>query len=195
MPELHLAQNINPLAWQHPNSFQWFQCMKCSEVWPSSVTLPAPLDIVAKEWRGMRCGGCGSKKVTFCNEGPRNKLLGVRPDPCLGGLGKWLAHGEKGRSSETMALVAQGKPVTERHMNWPHDPDDLKRCIGLEAIYPQIRKSFPKIAELSPQWKVIINNWDKLVALFGSEVVDVHQPWQAPKTYRLMQQLFKSVEK
>lgn len=195
MPEFHLAENINTLAASHPERYQWFQCMKCLEVWPSHVTLPAPLDIVAKEWSGMQCAGCGSKKVTFCNEGHRNKLLGVRADPKLGGLGKWLAHGEQGRSSKTMALVAQGKPPRDSFSNWPHDPDDFKRCIGLLAIAPEVREAFPKIADLSPQWRVIIENWDRLVESFGSEVVDVDKPWSAPKTYKLMQQLFKSVEK
>ena len=100
---------------------------------------------------------------------------------------KWYATGEKGLSSENMAATVLGLPSRLYH---PCDPADLNRCIKLVDAVPEIKTKFPEIAKLSPQWKEVINNWEKLREMFISEVgFDWQNHKSAGKTYEFMKQL------
>jgi len=94
-----------------------------------------------------------------------------------------------GMSSRCMANVALGLKADG---NYPHDPDDLNRCLQLIKAVPEVREAFPRIAELHESWKVLIENWDALESSFLEEAGD---NWckskAAHRTYQMMKDLLK----
>lgn len=102
---------------------------------------------------------------------------------------EWFVNGERGMSSEVMAATALR--IKNNHNNFaPVDPADLNRCIKLLKAAPEIKMRFSDIANLSGRWKLIIDNWDKLVEMFVTEVgYDWCLAQRAPKTYKFMKDL------
>lgn len=82
------------------------------------------------------------------------------------GVGKWLAMGRCGMSSTALAAATLG------HVDWndppayPHDSDDLSRCILLYGFAPEAKEGLARLAAVSGQWKRISENWDKLIDIF-----------------------------
>lgn len=102
---------------------------------------------------------------------------------------KWLAMGQRGISSETIFSHLSGLKINDREST-PADPDDLKRCRLLLKEVPEFVPLFPKMAEVSYQWKMLVERWDELCALFDSECPEWwHGRWNAPKTYRMMKDI------
>lgn len=100
----------------------------------------------------------------------------------------WLANGETGLSSKTMALTALGS-VPER-ISHPLDPADFNRCLLLLKKAPVVRKSFPQIAALSKEWAALIYKWHEIEQLFLQEAgLDWSNAQRAPKTYELMKRV------
>jgi len=98
----------------------------------------------------------------------------------------WLASGETGLSSKTMAFTAVGEDY-ERGRNHPLDPADFNRCLMLIDAVPEIRDHFEAIASLSKQWKAIIDNWGVIERSFIDEVgFNWQNEKEAPITYALM---------
>ena len=77
---------------------------------------------------------------------------------------RWLAEGEHGASSKTMFSVLSGLDIS-RFNDHPYDPDDFRRCYLLINQVPEFEKDLYKVAELSPVWKNIIDNWGKLTTM------------------------------
>ena len=53
----------------------------------------------------------------------------------------WLAVGERGLSSEAIALTALGERPTGFRASWPLDPSDLRRCLLLLEGAPEARET------------------------------------------------------
>lgn len=101
----------------------------------------------------------------------------------------WLSTGQIGSSSKAMAFCAIG--INHVSTDHPRDPADLNRCLLLVAQIPAIKKQFPDIAKLSPQWHALIDNWYELCTMFVDEVGwDWAAGGQATNTYRRMKELF-----
>lgn len=108
-------------------------------------------------------------------------------------IARWLGHGKVGASSKCMALTALG--AVPMHRYHPADPSDLMRCILLLDAAPEVRDAFPVIREISPQWAVIIDNWDALRDMLIDEVgMDWCNNTSAPLTWGRMKSLFKMCE-
>lgn len=104
----------------------------------------------------------------------------------------WLIQGEKGISSEAMCAAVLGrKPERRWPGNWPHDPDDLKRCLLFLKAVPEARDHLDKVAKINATWRRLIARWDELESAFNAEVPDVKARWSAPKTYELMQKIIE----
>lgn len=74
---------------------------------------------------------------------------------------EWLANGNTGGSSETMAYwLAFG--VRVKNMYTPCDVHDLSLCFGLLRAAPELSKKIPQMAELSKLWANIASNWSWL---------------------------------
>lgn len=106
----------------------------------------------------------------------------------------WLATGSKGRSSECMAMwLAFGKRANDGAH--PHDPDDLDRCLRLLCVATGLRRLLPKMAEVSPYWKALVERWDEIEQ---SHLDEAGLAWSkgrsAPKTYALMRSILDPVE-
>ena len=74
----------------------------------------------------------------------------------------WLNNGQTGSSSETMWNCLMGNK--DFSISFPYDPSDFNRCYGLLEMVPEWKSRLSEVAVLSPEWKGIIENWDKLVA-------------------------------
>lgn len=102
----------------------------------------------------------------------------------------WLATGERGISSETIASHLTGVPIA-KYRDHPYDPSDFRRCERLLRAVPLARATFSSMAEVSPTWARFVERWDELVALAEEEVPGVFEgaDGAAPRTYALMKQI------
>lgn len=106
----------------------------------------------------------------------------------------WLANGRTGVSSKAMLFAALGIEQKDvfRNDNYPHDPDDLNRCLLMLEAVPEVREAFDKIASLSPQWEALIGRWSEIEESFLDEVgLRWTRGSTAPHTYRLMRELYE----
>lgn len=111
------------------------------------------------------------------------------------GLIEWLAHGERGVSSNTMFTFITGVPANrDEYYGVPHDPGDLRRCRLLCEAGLFIQRDLDKMKAVSPQWCAIVEHWDELCALMDEESPNWRTPKRgerAPKTFELLQSLIK----
>lgn len=104
------------------------------------------------------------------------------------GLAAWLASHDTGISSHTMAAVMyQDGPYRGAPEKWCHpwDSADFGRCHRFLEAVPGSRDLLPKMAEVSPQWKALVEHWDELTALFQEE----SPTRRCPKLYARMKEL------
>lgn len=102
----------------------------------------------------------------------------------------WLASGEVGTSSKTIAMKMVG--VELKDGCHPLDPDDFNRCLLLIAAVPEIRPRLKEMADVSPQWNRLIGRWDEIEKTFISEAgLDWCRAFTAPETYELMKQCLR----
>lgn len=106
---------------------------------------------------------------------------------------KWLAHGERGLSSETIFAHLTGvDAVGDGHRWHPSDPDDLSRCRRLlEDDVPELQQAFLRMAEVSPVWKRLVEDWDALCAEMDREMPNWRhgERGNCPETYHHMKRL------
>ena len=99
----------------------------------------------------------------------------------------WIAAGRVGASSKAMAMAACGLPNDD---SYPHDPDDLNRCLLLLEAVPDVRDHFDKIAALGVVWGRLVKRWADIEASFLDEVgLNWSKAQEAPKTYALMREV------
>lgn len=98
----------------------------------------------------------------------------------------WLANGETGASSETLAFWLAFS-IRKEDGTHPHDTSDLRRCLQLLEHAPGLRAELPRMAEVSPAWARLVARWAELEAQYRAEA----GARSAPQTYALMRQLLK----
>lgn len=102
---------------------------------------------------------------------------------------EWMAYGEPGRSSETMAFRLLGMKPRQRESH-PLDPADFNRCLKLLKAVPELRDKLPEMKAVSPAWSAIVDRWSELEESFIDEVGwDWSNGQSAPKTYALMKEI------
>ena len=68
----------------------------------------------------------------------------------------WLALGERGISSEAIALTALRVHPIGHDASWPHDPGDLRRCLLLLEEAPETRENgLLVLAKRCPKWAAL----------------------------------------
>ena len=111
-------------------------------------------------------------------------------------IAEWFVEGERGLSSEAIALTAlSGRPSGFRDA-WPYDPSDLRRCLLLLEQAPEAHKDgLLVLAKRWPEWAALANVWDDLSETLRSEIGETLPPgaW-APKTYALMKEALDSAD-
>lgn len=98
-------------------------------------------------------------------------------------LDAWLRSDDTGLSSMYMASRLSGR--NNKKYGYPHDPDDLGRCIRLLVACPELKEQLPKMESWGQHWKALYSKWDELTSLFNEEFPS----GRAPRTYALMKQL------
>jgi len=83
------------------------------------------------------------------------------------GIDAWFNCDDVGTSSLFMASVLSHREVPK--YGHPHDADDFGRCVMLLLAAPELADSFPELAIQSPEWRVIVENWNEWVTCFGSD--------------------------
>ena len=102
----------------------------------------------------------------------------------------WLAIGERGLSSEAIALTTLDLEPSSYRAWWPLDPADLRRCLLLLEAVPETReKGLLVLAERCPRWAALVKVWDHLSETLRSEIGEsLPQRGSAPRTYALMKE-------
>lgn len=116
---------------------------------------------------------------------------------------RWLAHGERGMSSEAMFEHLTGVKCT-RDGSWPHaskahpyDPADLRRCRLLLEKVPSLKALLPKMADLSKPWANLARDWDTICSTMDAEAPGWRNrdaEWRCPKTYNLIQNAIQDTQ-
>ena len=106
----------------------------------------------------------------------------------------WLALGERGISSEAIALTTLGVHPIGHNAWWPLDPADLRRCLLLLEEVPETREDgLLVLAKRCPKWAALVKVWVSLSETLRSEIGETLPPGgSAPKTYALMQEALDS---
>ncbi|MDW1110278.1 hypothetical protein P2N10_12945, partial [Mannheimia haemolytica] len=73
----------------------------------------------------------------------------------------WLANGETGVSSKTMAFYL-GYGIRPKIEGYPHDVSDFRRCFLLLETVPFLRNRIEKMAELGKVWAALAKEWHTL---------------------------------
>jgi len=188
--------SIHPDAAGNREAYMWLKCMRCACIHHLPYPFPCEAEFMGKAMGRAWCPECdaGAKDLTFAKNDEVTLALGVQVTPKQAGsnIAAWMVNGETGASSKCMAGVAMGGTGMDKYgfINYPHDPDDLNRCIKLVKAAPEVRDAFPKIAALNAKWAVIIEHWDELVAMFHDEAgEDWAKRVSAKKTYARMAEL------
>lgn len=91
----------------------------------------------------------------------------VAPAIRIPALVAWWKDCDRGLSSQAIALrFTYGDGPSE----YPHDPSDFGRCERLMRAVPEIREWFPAMAQVSPRWARLVEQWDDIVATAEVEV-------------------------
>jgi hypothetical protein len=98
----------------------------------------------------------------------------VKATPAMG-LEAWLDSDDTGSSSLYMAwCLSSGQFGYWQGRNqpkpaYPHDPDDLGRCIRLVRAVPELAERVQVMSEHGKEWAAVAENWDRWVELYDGE--------------------------
>jgi hypothetical protein len=85
----------------------------------------------------------------------------------------WIASDDTGVSSRTLFSCYFHIPITSKSSfgNHPHDPSDFRRCKRfLDTLTPEEKKTaLLNVSAASPEWKALVENWDRLEAMYGDK--------------------------
>ena len=99
----------------------------------------------------------------------------------------WLKDGDVGTSSGAIVTKLTGLNICKPDdMYAPSDPSDLIRCILLLTYVPEFKPRLVEMSDVSPQWKIIVDNWDELEMM----VLEEQPTGRAPITYERMKELY-----
>ena len=82
----------------------------------------------------------------------------------IANVGTWLASGNTGLSSLTMAAIALGAEKGDFHV--PADSGDFGRCLFLLERVPSLENDFPQIAWFCPAFRPILERWHELADMY-----------------------------
>ena len=102
---------------------------------------------------------------------------------------KWIVDGRVGQSSKAIWSHMMGVALKDDGFGarYPHDPDDLNRCLLLLELIPEWTPRMAEMAKYSPEWKGLAAKWDEITDCFLDEVgLDWCKAKRAPKTYAMM---------
>ena len=114
----------------------------------------------------------------------------------LPSLREWLAHGERGISSDTIVQYLTGMPWLTVRPDVPYDPSDFRRCELLLRQVPLLRLAFKaEMPSAGPVWAALAEKWDEIVRTSEEEVPGCFSGAEgpAPRAYALIRECHKAV--
>lgn len=100
---------------------------------------------------------------------------------------EWSLGTDTGLSSETIVSVMAGIDGRSQLVSVPYDPSDFGRCFRLLQLFPEWRKRLPEVASKYPAWSKLVENWEKMEAIYQREMQRSDN--SAPELYALMKEL------
>lgn len=108
----------------------------------------------------------------------------VKATPGMG-LEAWLDSDDTGSSSLYMAWCLsagqfgywQGRKQPEPA--YPHDPDDLGRCIRLIEAVPEFGGKIPEMSHRGAHWLAVTTNWTRWVEMYDDGDESLYDAMQA----------------
>jgi hypothetical protein len=101
---------------------------------------------------------------------------------------RWLAEGETGSSSKTLAHFITGAPEDiDNDPSVPYDGSDFRRCMGFFQAVPEARGHMDKMIPVSDQWAKLVGAWDELEALWSAE----HESGKCPGLKAKLDEMLK----
>lgn len=101
----------------------------------------------------------------------------------------WLANGETGLSSETIAFYL-GFGIVRKRISYPYDVSDFRRCVQLLDEVPELRENILKMKELNSTWGAFAENWALLESLYQKE----RGSGKCPETYAAIRTILEKSE-
>lgn len=101
---------------------------------------------------------------------------------------KWIIDGQVGSSSKAIYrhMLIGGESKGACH-SYPHDPDDLNRCLLLLDLIPEWKPRIAEMACYGTAWAGLTVKWDEISQCFLDEVgLNWCKGKSAPRTYELM---------
>lgn len=103
---------------------------------------------------------------------------------------RWFGSGQVGLSSQFMAVYLTTGSNEGIRVAYPHDPDDLNRCLLLLEAVPELREHMHKLSKVCDQWSQLVENWDALESCFLNEVgLNWCKGKRARITYKAMKEM------
>lgn len=99
---------------------------------------------------------------------------------------EWLIGSDTGVSSTTI-MCTHLKIKHRWGIDAPYDPSDFGRCYRLLEQFPELRKSFPKVARKVKSFRGILKHWDELCELYRTELAE--GTGKAPRLYARIKEL------
>lgn len=104
------------------------------------------------------------------------------------GLAAWLGSDDTGASSLFMASVLS-RGQLHAPKAYPHDLDDLGRCIRLLVAVPEFAERLHLMSSEGPKWAAVVANWAQWTRMYndenddGTELYDAMQAAYAGVTH------------
>lgn len=103
---------------------------------------------------------------------------------------RWIVGDHVGLSSQAIWAHMMGAGAPRWGYCYPHDPDDLSRCLRLLRLIPEWRERMPEMAKHGKVWRALVKNWPRLEDAMEAEAGwDWRKKREAPETYDLMKKL------
>lgn len=121
----------------------------------------------------------GEKSGFVENFKPEEIKIGLKKGLTVGErVIQWLTNGDTGLSSKSMLYIlsdrkyAFQKTFEKFGLCLPSDSDDFGRCYRLIKLIPELKENFNKLSDVSPNWELFVDNWEKLSHLYENNEYD-----------------------
>ena len=105
-------------------------------------------------------------------------------------VARWLVHGSRGASSDSLCNCFFGVPSQKGPYNYPHDPSDFLRCVEfLEAT--QSTSQLEEAKTMGPVWSALVEAWPELTNLL---VEEMKTGSSAPHLFTRMQEVIAAAK-
>jgi DNA-directed RNA polymerase subunit RPC12/RpoP len=166
-------------------------CQKCKHQFTDELPIHCKIQISIAAMEAMSCPACGSKKVA---PGIIPPIIDGPSDlPAKLAVRQWMQGKDTGMSS--ISLAKQFLGISENSPAYPHDPDDLGRCLRLIAIAPEVSTAVDALGMKHKVWAALATRWDEIAASMANEVgISWEKGHSAPATYALMRSIIQPAE-